>query len=244
MQTAYQPGTLYSPAFKKVFWTGVWAGVPARVSLQFFRDIDGLVVYQFCVEVDAQTVSQAALFLVLRAAIVALIFSRSPVLIGVIIRLSSLLTGSPLLGSVGVGGANDIADTRYVQRLLNDWRGHRGFPLLNVDGDVGSLTTEAIVTFQQTETGDSDGRVDVGGAAIGALERIHLDSLPETVDAEVLGPDNRAGLGEAAFVAVLTAPSHADELGAATGPLDPFDVLSESVAEYLRGIRNQVFDLS
>lgn len=244
MQTAYQPGTLYDPHVKKVFWTGVWAGVPARVSLQFFRETDALVVYRFCVEVTAETVSQAALFLILRAAVLALILTKNPLLIPAIARLGLLLASSPLQQSVGAGGANDPTDTQYVQRLLNDWRGHRGLPVLAVDGLVGPVTTDAVVAFQEVETGGSDGRVDVGGAASSALEALHLDSLALGVDAELLDGDHRAGLDDGTMPVVLAAPSHGDDPGAETGPLDPLEVLGSGVTEYLAAIHDQVVDLA
>ncbi len=243
MQTAYQPGTAYSPNVRKVFWTGVWAGVPARVSLSFFRDADALLVYQFCVEVTAETVSQAVLFLILRAAIVAVLLTKNPVLVPAIARLSLLLARSPLLQSVGAGGVNDPTDTRYVQRLLNDWRGRRGLPLLDVDGVVGPLTTDAVVTFQQAETGGSDGRVDVGGAAILALEQLHVDSLPEGADPELLDPDHRAGLDEVGLSAVLGAATHADDGVAEAGPVDPAGALAEGLDDYLVALHDQTFDL-
>jgi hypothetical protein len=243
MQTAYQPGTVYDPHFKKVFWTGVWAGVPARVSLQFFREGDALVVYQFCVEVNAETVTQAALFMILRAAIVALILTKNPLLIPAIGRLSLLLASTPLQQSVGNGGVNESTDARYIQRLLNDWRGHRALPLIGVDGLVGQETIGAVVEFQQAETGGSDGRVDSGGPANTALEALHVDSLASGVMPDLLEGDHRAGLDDASLSVVLAAPSHADDPGAETGPLDPIEVLTSSLAEYMQAVHDQPFDL-
>lgn len=243
MQTAYQPGTAYDPRVKIVFWTGVWAGVPARVSLQFDRETDALIVYRFCVEVNAETVTQAALFLILRAAIVAVILSKNPLLIPAIARLSMLLAASPLRQSVGAGGVNDPTDTRYVQRLLNDWRGHRALPLLAVDGLVGSATTGAIVAFQQAETGGSDGRVDAGGPANAALERLHVDSLTPGTDPTMLDADHRAGLDDAALATVLAAPAHAVEPEAEVGLLDPFEVLTTGLHDYLTALHGQPFTL-
>ncbi|MFB9651666.1 peptidoglycan-binding domain-containing protein [Pseudarthrobacter oxydans] len=243
MQTAYQPGAAYNPNVRKVFWTGVWAGVPARVSLRFRRDSEALVLYEFCVEVTAETVTQAALFIILRAAIVATLLTKHPVLIPAVARLSMLLARSPLLQSVGNNGVNDVTDTRYVQRLLNDWRGRRELPLLLVDGIAGSNTAAAIKLFQQAETGGSDGRIDAGGAANAALERLHVDSLPPGVSGELLDADNRAQLDEISLAAVLSAPSHADEPGVDPISLDPLEVLSTSLDEYLFALHDLPFDL-
>jgi hypothetical protein len=244
MQTAYQPGTAYNPNVKKVFWTGVWAGVPARVSLQFSRDTDALITYKFCVEVTAETVSQAALFIILRGAIVATLLTKHPALVPVVVRLSALLTRSPLLQSVGDGGANEATDTGYVQRLLNDWRGQRGMPSLIVDSIAGPATTAAIVVFQQAETGGSDGRVDVGGPTNTALEHLHVDTLAPGVDGSFLDAEHRAQLDELTLAGVLSAPPHApDPDTPEVVQLDPLEVLATSLDDYLFTFHDTEFDL-
>lgn len=77
---------------------------------------------------------------------------------------------------MGDGGANDGQDTRYIQSLLNDWRGRHGRSLIGIDGLVGGETIGAITDFQRTVTGVADGRIDVGFQAITALERSHVDA--------------------------------------------------------------------
>lgn len=66
--------------------------------------------------------------------------------------------------SVGVGGRNEMLDTRRIQSALNNVPYEEGgpSPLLDVDGLVGQLTNRAIYRFQQTQFGaaKADGRVD------------------------------------------------------------------------------------
>lgn len=74
--------------------------------------------------------------------------------------------------SVGRGGANsNPEDNRLVQQLLNQKIGSIiGF--LSVDGSVGPKTIAAIEYFQKNRMGitNPDGRVDVGGRTIKALQ--------------------------------------------------------------------------
>lgn len=250
--TGEQPGSTprghqYSPNYKKVFWTGVWAGVPARVSLQFYRDGESMILYKFCVEINAETVSQAAMLLCIRAAIVMVILTRGTILVGAgaVVRALLPLLRSPLLQSVGTDGRNDVADTRYVQRLLNDWRGRRNLPLLVVDGLHGRLTNGAITEFQTAETGAVDGRVDAGGLAIRRLEELHLEELANGVASDFLDHDHRrTWLDDVTYAMVLAAPGNEDP--PSTGAFDPtpIDVFTTAVAEtqeYLQALRDEVF---
>jgi putative peptidoglycan binding protein len=249
MQTAYQPGTIYDPHFKQVFWTGTWQGVPARVSLQFERDSDALILYKYCVEVNAATVSEAIMFLVLRAAIAAVILTRNPALaVAVAAGVALLLTPvprSPLLQSVGNGQPNTQPDTQYVQVLLNDFRGKAGDPLLKVDGAFGPKTRAAIIQFQQAVTGQVDGRVDPNGPAITSMERLHLDGLPAGVPSDFLPPQDSSQLLDDADLALfIAAPGNADEPGG--GDLTPVDLLQIvrlDVQDYFQALHDNPFDL-
>jgi hypothetical protein len=75
---------------------------------------------------------------------------------------------------VGEGAANHRPDVKYVQYLLADWQLCTGRVPLVVDGICGPLTQAAIEEFQSSVTGVVDGRVDVNGPAIEALETMHL----------------------------------------------------------------------
>jgi peptidoglycan hydrolase-like protein with peptidoglycan-binding domain len=91
---------------------------------------------------------------------------------------------SPLQAAVGAAPApNLVEDVRYVQLLLNDWRARNGFTPIAEDGAVGGETRGAIRVFQQEVTGIVDERVDVQGPAIGSLERLHLQSVFDAVEA-------------------------------------------------------------
>jgi hypothetical protein len=89
---------------------------------------------------------------------------------------------SSLNASVGKGGANQRADVRTVQTLLND--NHRKLtplPLLVVDGIVGPRTLAAIEAFQRRVAGMAhpDVRVDPHGPTLTALRGCGCDPPQE-----------------------------------------------------------------
>lgn len=69
--------------------------------------------------------------------------------------------------SVGEGGANKEADVRIVQQLLTK----AGHDPRGVDGDYGTNTRDAIISFQKTFMSKPDGRIDPNGATIRRLEQ-------------------------------------------------------------------------
>jgi len=77
-----------------------------------------------------------------------------------------------ILGSVGEGGANQSQSVKVVQYLLNCVPGGSGGPgaELAVDGMIGPKTVAAIRKFQMAKFGKADGRVDLNGATIKALQ--------------------------------------------------------------------------
>jgi peptidoglycan hydrolase-like protein with peptidoglycan-binding domain len=90
-----------------------------------------------------------------------------------------------LTGSVGENGTNSSKDVQYVQRLLNDWGGRLGKPLISVDGIIGQETNTAIREFQTEVTGIIDGRIDPGGIAIQSLQRLHIGAIFDDLDPEM-----------------------------------------------------------
>jgi len=82
--------------------------------------------------------------------------------------------------SVGVGCANQPADVKIVQILLNM---HEANPALATDGFYGNNTITAIKTFQAAKgQSQPSGRVDVGDATV----RLLKENLPGTCDANAL----------------------------------------------------------
>jgi peptidoglycan hydrolase-like protein with peptidoglycan-binding domain len=72
--------------------------------------------------------------------------------------------------SVGKNGKNDADDAKKIQELLNAHKTQGGYAALAVDGDVGKKTIAAITAFQSKVMGvKADGRVDVDGATLAAL---------------------------------------------------------------------------
>jgi peptidoglycan hydrolase-like protein with peptidoglycan-binding domain len=88
---------------------------------------------------------------------------------------------SLLGGSVGRGGFNDPADVRVVQHLLNDV-GTPGVTPLKVDGVVGPLTVSAILAFQRSSGGSTDGRIDPTGATLKRLISRHFANIGQGVE--------------------------------------------------------------
>lgn len=85
-------------------------------------------------------------------------------------------------GSVGQGGANQTADVRVVQRLLNDWLAKTGQAQLKVDGIAGPKTRGAISAFQKRNGLGSDGRADPKGPTLQALFQAHLAGIQAMMD--------------------------------------------------------------
>ncbi|MFF7249218.1 hypothetical protein ACFZBU_35530 [Embleya sp. NPDC008237] len=167
----YDRGTLFDPDRSILLWDGTWFGSPVQVFFHFFREEEGLLVYEVCVKVTGQLLAEVFVKALIKLAVLAVLSLFVPVAGGVVV----LAENSPLEDSVGNGGGNGTQDTRYVQALLNDWRGNNGRGLIGLDGLVGNETIGAITDFQTTVTHIVDGRVDVGGAAMTALEQAHVD---------------------------------------------------------------------
>ncbi|MBV9175247.1 MAG: hypothetical protein JOZ81_34765 [Chloroflexi bacterium] len=85
----------------------------------------------------------------------------------------------PITGSVGDQGNNVPREVQYVQALLNVHRADTGADALALDGIVGPKTISAIRDFQTAVTGQVDGLVEPGKAAITALETLTADIVPE-----------------------------------------------------------------
>lgn len=76
-----------------------------------------------------------------------------------------------ITGPVGRNAANDSADVKTIQALLNRHAPVAGFGKLSVDGKAGTNTLKAILLFQKAMGMRSpDGVIDVGGRTLKALE--------------------------------------------------------------------------
>jgi len=75
------------------------------------------------------------------------------------------MTDARINAAVGAGGTNDQPDVRIVQDLLNRAADAR----LDVDGDCGSLTEQAITDYQKGFSRHPDGRVDPDGLTLRKL---------------------------------------------------------------------------
>jgi len=74
-------------------------------------------------------------------------------------------------GPVGRNAANDAADVKAIQALLNRHGPVAGFDKLSVDGKAGTNTLKAILLFQKSiGLRSPDGVIDVGGRTLKALE--------------------------------------------------------------------------
>ena len=247
--TAVPRGNSYNLNYRKVFWRGQYASIPAQVSLRVERASDSLVLYRFCVEVTPDVVNQAVLVFLLKAAIVALILTRGAA-IGVLAPAAAgylLLMHSPLVSSVGSNGVNAYADTKYVQRLLNQWRAPRGLALLAVDGVVGSNTTTAISDFQRAETPAwVDGLVEPGRSTIRRMETLLLNSLNEGFDASAIDDvERREYLDDTGYAIPLLTPGNQDPPPAPGEmpelPIDPNAVVLTELQQILDSLHDGDF---
>ncbi|MEU6622634.1 peptidoglycan-binding protein [Streptomyces litmocidini] len=203
----YKAGTSYKPNFVVDLPGGNALGGKYKIVVHIEWEVDGLILYRLCL-VSTRPRQDDGCTALLRAGALAAV---------VRIRLSEQDTQTVLDGLLaaaespqqhavgrasGAGAAPNLRDdVMYVQLLLNDWHGRQGTALIAEDGLFGPQTDGAIISFQQSVTGIPDGRVDVGGPAITALERGHLraafapgmlnpDQLPTlTLHGDTIYPD-------------------------------------------------------
>jgi hypothetical protein len=184
----YVAGTLYDPDERKLVWDATWFGHPTKVFFHWFREQDGLLVYELCFQVSLENFAEALVKLLIRAVVAALIVLMLPVVAGGAVLAQAEFLTSPLAEPVGPEEANAPGDVAYAQLLLNDWRGRNGFGLIEVDGQFDSLGS-AITDFQEAQGFETDGRLEPGGAAIRAVELDHFAGLMRGAEAGELVAD-------------------------------------------------------
>jgi hypothetical protein len=125
------PGTTFtSDHVKKLLVDGRYGAAPYKVWLEFWRESPGLILYQFCLEIDMEEVAELFVLLIF-AAIAALLWEGLAVGAAAT-ALAVADSTSPLRGTVGTGGENAIADLWYVQSLYSAYHWHT-----TGDGDTG-----------------------------------------------------------------------------------------------------------
>src|ERR1044072_2266503 len=94
-----------------------------------------------------------------------------------------------IIGSVGRAAANDPADVRLVQQLLNAHVKSLGLPPLDEDRRIGPNTINAIRAYQKMVIGMAapDGGIDVGGRTWKALSGGTKIAVPPPVAAAAAG---------------------------------------------------------
>ena len=192
----YTAGTRYSEDVFETIWNGTWLGSPTKIDLHWFLRDPGLLLYDICGEVSRETIVEMLEKGLLKAFILAAALMMLAAARGGL-RLPGSTGASPtftLNGAVGSGKENFIADVRFVQHMLNDWRGRNARTLIGVDGQFGPETGGAISDFQTAVTGGVDGIVDASGAILAALERLHLAAL-----ADGFSPGLIASMAEVSF---------------------------------------------
>ncbi len=240
-QIMYAKGTWYSPNGKTLIYTGTWACVPIKWFLRWGLFSEALITYKFCAEINNQTVQEAALFLALRFMLLMIVLARHPVFIaGAATGAQGLLpfVRSPLFQSVGKNGINNDADVRYVQILLNDWRGKNGRNPINIDGLSGPNTIDAIHDFQENVTGVVNDRVDPDSQAIGALESLHFVTGPDGVDPDYLDTTSRQEiLDDFLFNQLMATDDDGETL------IDIITILAQEAQDYVNAIYNSALDI-
>jgi hypothetical protein len=231
----YLAGTLYDPDRKVLVWDGTWFGHPVKVRLHWFREQDGLLVYELCFEVSVENFAEALIKLLLRVVVAALISLLLPVVAGGAVLAQAEFLTSPMSDPVGPDDANTPGDVAYAQLLLNDWRGRNGFELIGVDGQFDSVGS-AITDFQEAVGFEADGRLEPGGGVIRALETDHFAGASQ-------GTDNSEALAEVGEITVPDEPElleesvDDDDFIEEMAVLDPDSAIAELLQAYLDDLR-------
>lgn len=178
----YVPGSLYKPNLFIPWIDTNLLGASWSLVLHIFWKFDGILLYEFCPISDRPDEKCTAL---LRGTTLAQVtrwrfgeIVGSEFLEGMIPTAESPLqfaVGAPL--NDGTPAPNLFDDVRYVQLLLNDWRGRAGLSLVDENGQVSIETRHAIRTVQETFMDTPDERVDPGHETIALLEAEHLRAV-------------------------------------------------------------------
>lgn len=202
----YRKGTLFDPDRTITFYRRDYLGiVPCKASLHYRRATEaeiaqGVIVYEICVEVDGELLEAFAKAIIVSAIIAALAALAAAAVVifgGGVLGPAVLAFNSPMDGSVGPDGSNDPQDVRYVQALLNDWRGTTGGSLIAADGSFTEETASALSDFQSTAgLEDTAGNLTPGDVTETELESTHLNNLMAAADLSEFQPE---GLGDVVF---------------------------------------------
>jgi hypothetical protein len=188
----YVKGTLFDPDRSILIWDGTWLGSPVKAHLHFFREDEGLLVYEICVTISGGMLAEVFVKAIIKLAVLLLILLLAPVAGSVAV----LAWASPQTDTVGPDGVNEMQDVRYVQALLNDWATQTGNALFEIDGAVGGGMTDTLVAFQSAlGIADSGGVVAPGDETSIALERTHLENVAAsttTAEMEEIGIEGMA----------------------------------------------------
>lgn len=171
----YKPGTAYRPNFNFPLGRATALGASWELDIHVFWATAGLILYELCPKPAPDQPGGKCTALMRATSVAAIMRLRADEeFVRTAYTGMAAEAASPLrkpVGRVTVGPTpNDPDDVGYVQRMLNDWRGRAGLPLIAEDSDFGGETDGAIIRFQQDVTGIVDGKINVGGPAMTALE--------------------------------------------------------------------------
>ncbi|GAA1578929.1 hypothetical protein GCM10009827_120390 [Dactylosporangium maewongense] len=194
----YERGTLFDPDRSILIWDGTWLGSPVKAHLHFFREEEGLLVYEICVTVSGQLLAEVFIKAIIKLAVLAMILLLAPVTAG---GVAVLAWNSPLSDSVGPDGVNDTQDVRYLQALLNDWADHAGQATVDIDGVLAGPTTDALAAFQSASgLDDTGGNLSPGDITVTSLERTHMESAAASVNLSEMQEIGMEGMVGVVFV--------------------------------------------
>ncbi|SCF02446.1 hypothetical protein GA0074695_2936 [Micromonospora viridifaciens] len=193
----YERGTLFDPDRSILIWDGTWLGSPVKAHLHFFREEEGLLVYEICVTISGQLIAEVFLKAIIKLAVLAVILLLAPAAAG---GVAVLAWNSPLTDSAGPDGANDTQDVRYLQALLNDWANQVGRTPVDVDGVLAGPTIDALAAFQSASgLDDTGGNVSPGDVTVASLERAHLEHAAASVTFSEMQEIGMDGMVEVVF---------------------------------------------
>jgi hypothetical protein len=232
----YLSGDKYTPNEKELVLDGTNFGIPIQVSIHYWHESTGLLLYEFCFKIDRDTYEEAWSKSWIQAAVVLVIFifyfgtkgRGLQILDDILPPLSS-----PLRASVGDDAQNDRADVAYAWQLYFQYQIYHSENVAGpwlcgtgptVPGTLaGSCDPDALQAIRRFSP---SGRLDPGGPGIRDLERELLRAVLSSPVQDSL-----------AFLEADSTETAIDEESdpPSDSPIDPVEAASGAVETYLQG---------
>ena len=242
----YESGLDYRPDERFTMWDGAWQGCPIEISLHYWLESDGLILYEICFDSGVKQFSEVAIAMLVQGAIALALLTGVGELSPVLILRYLILASSPLVSPIGppdgVPAINDQASLFYIDLLTVQREERRGHPVNGffyvamVAGsdppetwDPGDPRPWVFDAATMAAIGDiaPDGRIDPGSDAIHALETDQLQYV-----GSCLTTDDRFTALAGCFVGEQLTAEDGD-----TEPINAEDVVPKAITAYLKSFQ-------